>query len=95
MSTESPKAESKHPSLIGGEQTFGTINESISSIILKRGTTVGWLVGFSISFALVMLLLYALAVLIVKGVGIWGINVPVSWGSSGSARTGTSPQESF
>jgi len=66
--------------IIGGRHDLGSITDSISSITLKRGTTRGWLIGFSISFLMLMLLLYAVAYLIVKGVGIGGINVPVSWG---------------
>src|SRR5439155_516611 len=38
-----------------------------------------WL-GFSISFSLLMLLLYAVGYLLIRGVGIWGINIPVGWG---------------
>lgn len=66
--------------IIGGRHDLGSITDSISSIVLKRGTTKGWLFGFAISFSLMMLLLYAVAHLVVRGVGIWGINVPVSWG---------------
>ena len=32
------------------------------------------------SFTLVMLLLYAIAYLLIVGVGIWGVNIPVGWG---------------
>src|SRR5205823_3759497 len=39
-----------------------------------------WILGFAVSFALTMLLLTALSYLLVKGVGIWGINIPVAWG---------------
>src|SRR6202011_6318752 len=40
----------------------------------------GWLFGFMLSFTLLMVLLYALAKLVIVGVGIWGINIPVGWG---------------
>jgi molybdopterin-containing oxidoreductase family membrane subunit len=36
--------------------------------------------GFAVSFLLVMLLLYATTWLLVKGIGIWGVNIPVGWG---------------
>src|SRR5206468_926765 len=39
-----------------------------------------WLFGFMLSFTLVMVLLYALAKLVIVGVGIWGVNWPVGWG---------------
>jgi len=60
--------------------TFGTVTEKISSIVLTRPVTNGWIVGFAASFMLTMMLLYALGYLFLRGVGIWGINIPVGWG---------------
>jgi Ni/Fe-hydrogenase subunit HybB-like protein len=68
------------PNLIGGNYNYDTINRKISAIVLTRGTTIGWIAGFAASFALMMVLLYSIAVLAVRGIGVWGINVPVSWG---------------
>src|SRR5204862_2857708 len=48
--------------------------------VLTGKTPRGWLIGFGISFALVMMLFYAVAYLLARGVGIWGVNVPVAWG---------------
>ena len=39
-----------------------------------------WLVGLTVSFSLVMVFLFAVTVLFAKGVGIWGLNIPVAWG---------------
>jgi molybdopterin-containing oxidoreductase family membrane subunit len=60
--------------------TFSSVTDKISSIVLTRPTSLGWVVGFALSFTLVMVLTVSLAWLIVKGVGIWGINIPVGWG---------------
>jgi Ni/Fe-hydrogenase subunit HybB-like protein len=60
--------------------TLGTVTDKISSIVLTRGTTKGWLFGFAIAFSLMMLLLVAVSYLLVAGVGIWGINIPIGWG---------------
>ncbi len=60
--------------------TFSSVTEKISAITLTRKTPRGWYLGFAAAFALVQLLLFSLAKLLVEGVGIWGINVPVSWG---------------
>ncbi|HMK22751.1 MAG TPA: NrfD/PsrC family molybdoenzyme membrane anchor subunit, partial [Terriglobales bacterium] len=60
--------------------TFGTVTDKISSIVLTRPTSTGWFVGFGIGFLMTMMLLFALSYLFVKGVGIWGINIPVGWG---------------
>ncbi|MGE5261968.1 MAG: NrfD/PsrC family molybdoenzyme membrane anchor subunit [Acidobacteriota bacterium] len=69
---------SRAPVLAPG-YTFGSITDKISSIVL-RGTPRGWYVGFAISFALVMVLFFAITYLLIKGIGIWGVNIPVAWG---------------
>src|SRR6201997_1974198 len=60
--------------------TFATITDKISSIVLTRPVSNGWLVGFGIGFLLTMMLLYAVGYLFLRGVGIWGVNIPVGWG---------------
>jgi molybdopterin-containing oxidoreductase family membrane subunit len=60
--------------------TLATVTDKISAIVLGRRTSKGWLFGFAISFSLLMLLLLAVSYLMVKGVGIWGINIPIGWG---------------
>jgi Ni/Fe-hydrogenase subunit HybB-like protein len=59
--------------------TLSTVTDKISSIILTRGTTKGWLAGFAVAFALFVLLNVAVGYLFWVGVGIWGINIPVGW----------------
>jgi Ni/Fe-hydrogenase subunit HybB-like protein len=66
--------------LIGRGYTFETVTDKISSIVLTRGTTPGWVFGFLISFAALMLLNLVVTLLLIKGVGIWGIRVPTAWG---------------
>jgi len=67
-----PNTES-HPSV-------RSVSEQISSIVLTEGPPRGWYVGAAISFLLVMLMLVSITWLFAKGVGVWGINVPVAWG---------------
>src|SRR5687767_14186261 len=66
--------------VIAPGHSFGTVTEKISAIVLTRRTSRGWLLGLTLSFLLVMLLLYSLAYLVVRGTGIWGVNAPVGWG---------------
>jgi molybdopterin-containing oxidoreductase family membrane subunit len=68
------------PDLIGPGHTFATVTDKISAIVLTRPTGWRWWAGFGASFALTMLFLMAITYLLLKGVGIWGINVPVGWG---------------
>src|SRR4051794_12748902 len=72
-------AQSPAP-VIGPGHTLASITDKISAITLTRPTSRRWLLGFAVSFALLMLLLVTIANLLLVGVGIWGINVPVAWG---------------
>ncbi len=65
--------------LIGPQYTLGSVTEKISDIVLERRTTLGWIFGFLLAFSLLMLLNLVISLLMVKGVGIWGINIPVGW----------------
>ncbi len=63
-----------------GDLTIRSVTDKIASIALTRRTPLGWYLGFAVSFSLLMLLLLSVAYLFTKGVGIWGINMPVAWG---------------
>ena len=71
-STRAPVIEPGH--------TFATITDKISSIVLTQPTSNGWLVGFGICFLITMVLLYAMGYLFIRGIGIWGVNIPIGWG---------------
>ena len=66
--------------VIGPGHTFGSVTDKISAIVLTGRTPAGWLIGFALSFLLVMTLLVAVTYLFVAGIGIWGVNVPIAWG---------------
>jgi Ni/Fe-hydrogenase subunit HybB-like protein len=59
--------------------TFGTITDKISSIVLTQRTSLGWYLGFLTAGAFTVLLLISLTYLSVKGIGIWGNDIPVGW----------------
>src|SRR5690349_135008 len=60
--------------------TYATVSDQISGIVLQRRWTWRWLCAFGVTFALVMLLMTAIGWLIVRGIGIWGVDIPVAWG---------------
>jgi Ni/Fe-hydrogenase subunit HybB-like protein len=60
--------------------SLGSVSDKIAGIVLKRKITIGWVFGFLIAFSVLQLLMGAATWLIVKGVGIWGINIPIGWG---------------
>jgi Ni/Fe-hydrogenase subunit HybB-like protein len=78
--SEHPNAAGEGNLVLEPGYTLGTVTDKISSIVLSRGTTKGWLFGFAVAFALMMLFLLAVSYLLVTGVGIWGINIPIGWG---------------
>jgi Ni/Fe-hydrogenase subunit HybB-like protein len=60
--------------------TYASVTDKISSVVLTRPLGIGWLLGFAFLFSIVMVLNLAIGYLIVKGTGIWGINIPIGWG---------------
>src|SRR5437764_333777 len=66
--------------VIAPGHTFGTVTEKISAIVLTRPASNGWFIGFGICFMLTMMMLYAIGYLFVKGIGIWGVTIPIGWG---------------
>jgi Ni/Fe-hydrogenase subunit HybB-like protein len=66
--------------IIGPGHTFETVTDKISAIVLTRPVTPGWVFGLLISFGALMLLNMVITLLMIKGVGIWGIRIPTAWG---------------
>lgn len=65
--------------VIAPGHTFGTVTDKISSIVLTRKTSLGWYAGFGFAFLLTMVLCVSVSYLFIKGIGIWGNNVPIGW----------------
>ena len=68
------------PGYIKPGQTYASVTDKISAIVLSQRTPRVWIIGFLISLLAVGGLVYAVGYLFLKGVGIWGINIPVAWG---------------
>lgn len=66
--------------LIPPGQTYGSVSDKISDIVLIQKPGHKWYIAITISLFFTLILLYSLAWLFIKGVGIWGVNVPVGWG---------------
>src|SRR5215471_19517343 len=72
------KPESK--GLIAPGYTFSTVGDQISSVVLTKRQPLFWVACFFAGFTLLMLFMLSATLLLVKGVGIWGIRTPVMWG---------------
>ncbi len=70
----------KTPPVIEPGHTFGTITEKISSIVLTKPLSLGWIAGTLLMFGLLQMMLFAIGFLFVKGTGIWGVTIPIGWG---------------
>jgi len=68
------------PPVLEPGHTFATITDKISSIVLTKRTPLGWFLGVGLAGMISAVLFYAIGFLIYQGVGIWGINHPISWG---------------
>jgi Ni/Fe-hydrogenase subunit HybB-like protein len=67
------------PPIVGPGHTFATVTDKIASLVLQKKTPIGWFIGFAVAFSLLNLLLVSIGYLLLKGVGIWGLNIPVGW----------------
>src|SRR5262252_9309581 len=77
--TEVEVGEQKAPVIQPGH-TFASITDKIGSIVLRRPITGGWVFGMFICFIILQWFLLAVCYLFYKGVGIWGVNIPIGWG---------------
>jgi molybdopterin-containing oxidoreductase family membrane subunit len=66
--------------VLGQGQTFKSVTEKISGIVLTPHTPLGWFALFGIGGAVATMLLVAVTWLFLVGVGIWAISQPVAWG---------------
>ena len=68
------------PPLIEPGHTFASVTEQIAAIVLTRRHPWSWVFGLFIGFNLCMVLLMSITWLLIKGTGIWGVNIPIGWG---------------
>ncbi len=81
MNESAKEAQLGYPTqLIGERDSYESATRQIGSIVLDQKQPRSWLIGFTIAFIGVMLLMVAISYLFFKGVGIWGINIPIAWG---------------
>jgi Ni/Fe-hydrogenase subunit HybB-like protein len=67
------------PPVVGPGQTFTSITKKVGDIVTMRGFKKGWVFGFLIVFLGSVMLFNTIAYLVLKGVGIWGNQIPVGW----------------
>jgi molybdopterin-containing oxidoreductase family membrane subunit len=67
-------------SVIAPDQTFKSVTEKITHIVLTPQTPMGWFTLFGLAGTGATILVVALIWLFLKGIGIWGVTQPGAWG---------------
>jgi molybdopterin-containing oxidoreductase family membrane subunit len=67
------------PVMVPGH-SFGSLTDKIADIVLRRPFTLGWSVGVAFFATVALLLLFGATYLFIRGVGLFGITIPVGWG---------------
>ncbi len=68
------------PPLLEPGHTYGSLTDKVSEVVDTKPHPRAWIFAFGVASLFVLLLLNAIGYLFAKGVGIWGINIPVAWG---------------
>jgi len=76
-----PVVRLEHPDpVLEGHHTNTNVTDRISGIVLTEKTPRQWFMVFGVAFIVMQLLLFSLGNLVVRGIGLWGVNQPVGWG---------------
>ncbi|MDX2473398.1 MAG: polysulfide reductase NrfD, partial [Candidatus Krumholzibacteria bacterium] len=66
--------------LVLGDHDLTSVTKLVSDIALERKTPLAWWAAIAFTASLTGILFLMIGYLFVKGVGVWGLNNPVSWG---------------
>ncbi len=68
--------------VLGPGHDYGSVTDKISGVVYQPflRTPKRMFVGFACAFVLMNVLLVAVTWLFIRGVGIWGIRIPIAWG---------------
>jgi len=67
------------PRIIAPDETAASVTRRISAVVLELPLGWRWLSSLSAALLLTFVLLAGIGWLLYKGVGIWGLNIPVAW----------------
>jgi molybdopterin-containing oxidoreductase family membrane subunit len=59
---------------------YASVSDKISDLVLTRPVRWPWMTAFLATFAGTLIFMGATAYLFAKGIGIWGVDIPVAWG---------------
>ena len=80
METEYLPGDVRIPApMIAPGHTSKTITDKLVAVVLTKNTPLAWFGFMFVGFTLLMGLSASIAYVLVKGIGIWGNNIPVGW----------------
>src|SRR5690625_954614 len=65
--------------LVAPDQTKESVTKKISEIAIEQKHPKSWMFGFAIALFVTFVYMWAVAYLLLRGIGIWGVNIPVAW----------------
>ena len=71
-------AAETHP-ILPPQQSLGDVTDQIALIPLRFSTRRRWLIALACSSLLLLLFVVSVTVLFTRGVGVWGLNIPINW----------------
>jgi hypothetical protein len=71
--------------VIAPGHNFKSVTQKIAGIVLTSNTPLGWFGGLTVAGGVATLVIVAVTWLFLKGVGIWGVTIPVARGDSRSS----------
>jgi len=74
-----PGIDESRLKVLKGAYSYASISDKISDIVLTRPTHWGFHALFALCTVLTILFIIAIIYLFYKGVGIWGIDIPIAW----------------
>src|SRR5437762_3570306 len=78
--TEYPPGDVRIPApVLAPGHSYRSITDKLSDVVLTKHTPIPWFITTGIGFLLLNGLMVALVYLFLKGIGIWGNNIPVGW----------------
>ena len=66
--------------VIAPGQTYETVGASVADVVLSGHVPKQWYIAMAVGFMGVGCLMMSITWLLLRGVGVWGLNVPVAWG---------------
>lgn len=75
-----PPPVSKDVGVLRAGWGYASVSDKIADLVLTRPVRWPWMTAFLFTFAGTLIFMGATACLFAKGIGIWGVNIPVAWG---------------